>query len=104
MVYLISLSFSLQAFQIANLIREYTEVLAAAAEEQAKEFAAQGDLRQQQQQLHQHQLQQLQQQQQIANNQMRFIQMQQAKNGPQTAGHFRHAQQHGTQLVPPQPS
>lgn len=90
----------LQAFQIANLIREYTEVLTQAAEEQAKEFATQGELRQ-------HQLQQLQhsQLQQIANNQMRFHQMQQAKNGQnnitQNQAHFRHAQ---TQLVPPQPS
>lgn len=98
----ISLYDNLQAFQIANLIREYTEVLAAAAEEQAKEFASQGtDLRQQQ-------LQQQQQTQiQMANNQLRFQQMQQAKNGPnnlpQNQTHFRHAQ-HGTQLVPPQPS
>lgn len=78
------------------MIREYTEVLAAAAEEQAKEFAAnQGDIRQQH-------LQQQQQQQQIqmqmANNQLRY-QMQQAKNGPQNPSHFRQ-----TQLVPPQPS
>lgn len=92
--------FFMQAFQIANLIREYTEVLAAAAEEQAKEFANQGDIRQQQ-------LQQQQTQIQMANNQMRFHQMQQAKNGPnnlqQNQTHFRHPQ-HGTQLVPPQPS
>lgn len=89
------------------MIREYTEVLTAAAEEQAKEFAAQGDLRQQQLQQHHNQLQQQQhsQLQQIANNQVRFHQMQQAKNGqniPQNQVHFRHAQQ--TQLVPPQPS
>lgn len=89
----------LQAFQIANLIREYTEVLTAAAEEQAKEFSTQPDIRQQQQ-LQQHN------QMQIGNNQMRFHQMQQSKNGPnnlpQNQTHFR--QPHGTQLVPPQPS
>lgn len=96
-----------QAFQIANLIREYTEVLTAAAEEQAKEFANQGDVRQQQLQQHHQQQQQHSQLQQIANNQLRFHQMQQqAKNGqtniPQNQAHFRHAQQ-TTQLVP-QPS
>lgn len=85
------------------MIREYTEVLSAAAEEQAKEFSTQSEGRQQQVQ------QQLQQQQQIqmANNQLRFHhQMQATKNGPSTMpqnqSHFRHAQ-HGT-LVPPQPS
>lgn len=84
------------------MIREYTEVLSAAAEEQAKEFSTQGDMRQQQ--LHQQQIQ-------MANNQLRFQQMQPTKNGPnpmpQNPTHFRHTQhgtQLGSQLVPPQPS
>lgn len=83
--------------------------MAAAAEEQAKEFAAaQGDIRQQHIQQQQEQQQQQQQiQMQMANNQLRYHQMQQAKNGSnnltQNPAHFRHPQ-HGTQLVPPQPS
>lgn len=98
----------MQAFQIANLIREYTEVLTAAAEEQAKEFAVQGDIRQQYIQ------QQTSQTQQIGHNQTKFHQIPQSKNVPnnmpQNQTHFRHGQ-HGisststtAQLVPPQPS
>lgn len=71
-----------------------------AAEEQAKEFSTQGDMRQQQ-------LQQQTQMQPLGNNQIRFQQLPQSKNAPnnipQNQTHFRHAQ-HGTQLVPPQPS
>lgn len=88
------------------MIREYTEVLTAAAEEQAKEFALQGDMRHQYIQLQTQQTQQI--------GQAKFHPMQQSKNGSNTMQqnqtHFRHGQ-HGigststtTQLVPPQPS
>lgn len=82
--------FVIQAFQIANLIREYTEVLNAGTEDTTKEPPTGGLIRHPQQLMTQQQQQQMQQLQQmntlqhnqLANsNQLKLLQMQQAKTG-----------------------
>lgn len=99
----------MQAFQIANLIREYSEVLNATAAEEAKEQMLQNGIMPQQQIIAPNMNHM-----QMA-NQMKLHQMQNAArmvngNQPlppqltpqQQQAHFRHAAQ--TTLVPPQPS